>query len=97
MASWRLRLMAGGNILRKDTCLATKTTWGHIAVLAIFYNQAGEVIDIIQEFPSVLAGDSATETRLIYLNIYKLADTLVVNHWFRNFAGKPVGKDFWSF
>lgn len=61
------------------------------------YSREGEIIDVIQEFPILLAGDSATETRIIYLNVYKLTDTLAVNHWFKNFADKSIGKDFWSF
>ena len=61
------------------------------------YNEIGEVTDLIEECPVIVNGDSAVEVRLIYLNLEKLTDILFVNHWFRSFAGKPVGKDYWSF
>jgi hypothetical protein len=87
----RWQYFSKGHLFSDHNYMGPHRTTGHL------YNDAGEVIDVIQVFPIVLDGDSATETRVIYLDVYRLTDTLVVNHVFESFTGRPVKKEFWSF
>jgi hypothetical protein len=63
------------------------------------YDEAGEIRELIWTQPIVVKTDTIVEVQVIYLDFYKRADTLVVQHLFQSKDYQRIAEPaaFWSY